>query len=90
MASFSIQWKKGAEKDLRNIQAEVIPRIIDAVEKLKDNPHPRGRRKLLGSQRNYRIRIGDHRVIYRVDKDSGTIIIFRVRHRREAYQNIDS
>ncbi|PIU23419.1 MAG: hypothetical protein CO103_01395 [Chloroflexi bacterium CG_4_9_14_3_um_filter_45_9] len=63
-----------------------IPRIIQAVESLTDNPFPSQCRKLRGSERDYRIQVGDHRVIYQVDVKTKVLTIYHVRHRREAYR----
>lgn len=40
MGSYEIQWKGSAERDLRNIDPQQIPRIIQAIECLVDNPFP--------------------------------------------------
>ena len=86
MDSYEIQWKDSAERDLRNIEPQQVPRIIKAVESLVDNPFPRQHRKLRGSERDYRIRVGDYRVIYQVDTKRKVLTIYHVRHRREAYR----
>ncbi|MCK4402197.1 MAG: type II toxin-antitoxin system RelE/ParE family toxin, partial [Dehalococcoidia bacterium] len=41
-------------------------------------------RKLRGSERDYRIRVGDYRVIYQVDVKTKGVTIYHVRHRGEA------
>ena len=86
MDSYEIRWKNSAEKDLRNIDPQQIPRIVTAVESLVDNPFPRQHRKLQGAEWDYRIRVGDYRVIYQVDTETKVVIIYHVRHRREAYR----
>jgi mRNA interferase RelE/StbE len=86
MDSYEIRWKRAAERDLRNIDLQQIPKIINAVESLVDNPFPPQRRKLRGSQRDYRIRVGDYRVIYQVDTEAKIVIIYYVRHRSQAYR----
>jgi mRNA-degrading endonuclease RelE of RelBE toxin-antitoxin system len=40
MDSFKIWWKRSAEKDLRSIDKQQIPRLIEAVESLSENPFP--------------------------------------------------
>ena len=86
MASFEILWKNSAEHDLRKIDRQYIPQILNAIEGLSENPFPTACRKLRGSESSYRIRIGDHRVIYQVDSRSKRVIVYHVRHRREAYR----
>lgn len=86
MASYEIQWKHSAEKDLRGIDKQYIPRILETVETLSNNPFPSQHRKLHGSESSYRIRIGDYRIIYQVDSENKLIVIYHVRHRKDAYR----
>lgn len=86
MDSYDIQWKKSAEKDLFNIDHQQIPRIIKSIESLIKNPFPKQCLKLHGTDKLYRIRIGDYRVIYQVDTNKFFLTIYYIRHRREAYR----
>jgi len=86
MGSYEIVWKNSAEKDLRSISRQQIPRIIRAIELLYSNPFPPRSHKLKGSDRDYRIRIGNYRILYRVDTKTKIIVIYHIRHRRETYQ----
>ena len=86
MASYKIEWKRSAEKDLRKIDRLRIPPIIEAVDALTTDPFPTGCRKLQGTEQQYRIRVGDYRVIYEVDSQINTVIIYRIRHRKDAYR----
>ena len=86
MAYYDIVWKHSAEKDLRKIDGSQIPKIIKAVELLSKNPVPPGVKKLVGSERAFRIRVGDYRVIYQFDIKEKLVIIEHVRHRKEAYR----
>ncbi|TKJ41371.1 type II toxin-antitoxin system mRNA interferase toxin, RelE/StbE family [candidate division TA06 bacterium B3_TA06] len=86
MASYNIRWKHSAEKDLRSIDPQHIPPIIEAVESLGDNPFPPHHRKLRGAERIYRIRIKDYRVIYQVDDKAKVVIVYHIRHRSQAYR----
>ena len=85
MASYEIQWKHSAEKDLRGIARHLIPRILETIDSLSDDPFPPQHRKLYGSESSYciRIRIGDYRVIYQVDVEKKIIVIYHVRHRKD-------
>jgi mRNA interferase RelE/StbE len=74
MASFNLQWRKSTRKDLRRIPREAVSRIIAEVEKLG------------GSERTYRIRVGDYRVVYELLRDEKIVEIQRVRHRKDVYR----
>jgi mRNA interferase RelE/StbE len=86
MASFSLQWRTSTKKDLRRIPRDAISRIVAEVAKLADEPLPRGSEKLTGSERTYRIRVGDYRVIYELLRDAKVVEIHRVRHRKDVYR----
>ncbi|MEC4684511.1 MAG: type II toxin-antitoxin system RelE/ParE family toxin [Nitrospirota bacterium] len=86
MGSYEVQWKHSAEKDLRSIDKQYIPRILEAIESLFDNPFTSQYRKLQGAESSYRIRVGDYRVIYQVDTEKKLIVIYHVRHRKDIYR----
>ena len=86
MASYEIEWKGSAERELRGIDRQYIPRILEAVETLAENPFPLQSNKLRGGELSYRLRVGDYRVIYQVDLEKRRIDIYHVRHRKEAYR----
>ena len=86
MASFSLQWRNSTRKDIRSLPRQEVVRIVAAVSQLADDPLPIGGQKLSGSERTYRIRVGDYRVIYEVFSDSHIIEVQRVRHRKDVYR----
>jgi len=86
MDCYDIQWKKSVEKDLRNIDPHQIPRIIKTVELLSKNPFPSQYRKLRDTERMYRIRPGEYRVIYEVNTKMKIITIYHIRHRKDVYR----
>ena len=71
-------------------QIEVLPhrfarRINEAIARLANEPRPVGARKLVGIE-GFRIRVGDYRILYTVNDESRLIVVYRVKHRREAYR----
>jgi mRNA interferase RelE/StbE len=86
MVSFQIEWKASASRELKRLDRSIVPRILEAVEHLAQNPFPQGCRKLKGSGDNYRIRVGDYRVVYEIVAERLLIEIIRVRHRKDVYR----
>ncbi|MCL5999563.1 MAG: type II toxin-antitoxin system RelE/ParE family toxin [Chloroflexi bacterium] len=74
-----------AERDIRKLPREIQARVTVRIEALKTNPRPHDVKKLEASD-EYRIRVGDYRVVYTIDDDIVTITIVRVGHRREVYR----
>ena len=83
---YEVYLERAAERDLNKLPAETFHRIIPRIHALAETPRLPGCRKLTGSDSDWRIRIGDYRVIYAIDDAEKTVRIFRVRHRREAYR----
>ena len=88
MGSYRIEFKRSAEQDIRRIEAAFIPNILKRVEALSDNPFPRQSVKLSGAEGTRRLRVGNYRVIYSVDRGTEAIVVHYVRHRREAYRRL--
>ena len=66
---------------LRRIHPVQERRIRDRIETLTDNPRPAGCLQLYEDV--YRIRIGDYRVIYKVDDEQLLVEIGQIEHRGE-------
>ena len=58
---------------------------MEKIEALVIEPRPNGCRKLRGAKDLWRIRMGDYRIVYGVDDRAQEITVFRIRHRREVY-----
>lgn len=88
MGSFEIEWKRSAIKELRKLPAEPRHRVVEAVESLAGDPRPHGSRKMVGSENNWRLRIGDYRVVYSVFDALLVIEVVRVGHRKDVYRDL--
>ena len=86
MAIYSVRWKTSALKDLKKLDRQVVPRVVEAVEALGAEPLPPHCRKLQGSEQSYRIRVGDYRVVYRVLESRLVVEVIRARHRKDVYR----
>jgi len=78
--------ERAAEKDLGRLSAENHRRVVDAMQALARNPRPPGCRKLVGSKHDWRIRVGDYRVVYEIADEIRIVRVNRVRHRGEVYR----
>ena len=83
--SYSLRFKKSAERELRKITKADLQRITQRIKELAAIPRPSGSEKLAG-QDSYRIRQGDYRIVYTVDDDHRLIEIIKIGHRREVYR----
>ena len=86
MGSFRVELTKSANKDLRGIDKQWIPKVFAALESLEAEPRPSGCKKLVGSHHTYRIRVGDYRVIYDIQDDVLVVLVIKIRHRKDVYR----
>lgn len=86
--SFRVFLESRAEKDLKKLPREIRARIFPAILDLKHNPRPAGVKKLSAEGEYYRLRVGDWRIVYEINNKQKKASVFRIRHRREAYQNL--
>lgn len=81
---YTVELKPRAIKDLRHIPREEASKIADALEVLADGFRGDVKR-LVRFMPEYRLRVGDYRVLFELE-DKTRIVVYRVRHRREAYR----
>jgi mRNA interferase RelE/StbE len=74
-----------AHKQIVSLPPRFAQRVNEAISKLASEPRPVGAKKLVGIE-GYRIRLGDYRILYRVNDESRLIVVYRVKHRREVYR----
>jgi len=78
--------ERSAEKDIKRLSPDVRLRVAKVLRNLANDPRPVGSRKLAGTKHDWRIRIGDYRVIYEIADVIRVVRVYRVRHRREVYR----
>ncbi len=83
---FEIFLERSVAKSLKNLPKDVINRIIPHIQSLKDDPKPSGSRKIVGTENDYRIRIGAYRVVYEIDVAHRRINIMAAGHRKDVYR----
>ena len=84
MGKYKLKVKKSAEKELRKIPKRDLLKIINKIQSLSDDPHPEGSIKL-SNQEKYRLRVGNYRVLYKVEDNILTIFIVKIGHRKDIY-----
>jgi mRNA interferase RelE/StbE len=83
---YSIVLARSASKELESLESKFVARVISRVMALSENPRPSGCKKLAGAGNVWRIRIGDYRVIHRVDDTASLVTVMVLRHRSKAYE----
>jgi mRNA interferase RelE/StbE len=87
--AWTIEFEPTALKELKKLGREPAARIIKTLEERiapLDDPRSLGA-VLVGDHAGYwRWRIGDYRVVARIEDERITILVVRVAHRREVYR----
>ncbi len=82
---YDVELKPRARKDLRRIAKPDAAQILVALNELKNDLQGDVKR-LTNFTPEYRLRIGDYRALFEI-KQANRIIVYRVRHRRDAYRS---
>lgn len=64
----------------------MIARIMARLERLASSARPPGCKKLKGGDKEWRIRVGDYRIVYEIDDAAKTVDVTRIAHRRDVYE----
>ena len=84
---YSIQFTSKAKKDLKKLNSQVQKRIIVAIESLQVNRHPQQFKPIVGKNiAQFRIRVGDYRILYDTYDQDKTVLILRIGHRKWIYK----
>jgi len=88
---FKIIYAKSVLKDLRKISKKNLPKIKMGIEELKNFPNISQIKHLRNHPlADYRLRIGNYRVLFDIDWDKKEIYILKIGHRRDVYKIINS
>jgi mRNA interferase RelE/StbE len=63
-------------------------RVNAAILALSEDPYPPGSKKLQGEEDLYRVRVGDYRVLYRVEDERLVVLVVNIGHRRDIYRSL--
>ena len=80
--SLKIIWDKNAHNSLNKFEPNISRRIFKKVEELSDNPFSKDIKRLKGSN-DFRLIVGDYRVVFSIEKEAITIL--KIGHRRNIY-----
>lgn len=80
-----IDFVKSAEKELRKLDKRLGKRLLEKIQKLGNDPYGQDGQKLAGSK-GYRVRLGNYRIVYIIDKFNKLVTIVKIGHRREIYR----
>jgi len=82
---YAVEFLPSAVRVLHKLAPDIQKRLVSSIEHLGVDPRPRGCKKLHGKPDLYRIRVGDYRVIYKVDDGVLRVLVVALGHRGGIY-----
>ena len=74
-----------ARKEFLALPPDIARKITQALQILEQNPRSHQSIKVSGGE-GYRLRAVDYRILYEIDDPAKKVIVYRIKHRREAYR----
>lgn len=87
MPAYRIVVLPTAARELAKLPRAIARRITAAIDALAADPRPAGVRKLAGGNGDqWRIRVGDYRVLYVIRDAELLVTVVKLAHRRQVYR----
>jgi mRNA interferase RelE/StbE len=82
---YSIEINSQPQKFIRTQSKHIQKRILKKIRSLAENPFPPKCVKIHAAPNLHRVRTGDYRIVYHVQREENRIIITKVGHRKDVY-----
>jgi len=86
VGDYSVEVKPAARTELEALPESVLARVLRKMDSLRSAPRPAGCKKLKGYKDQWRVRVGDWRVVYTIDDAAKLVSVTRIAHRGKVYQ----
>lgn len=90
MPAYSVQFVKSAQKEFDQLPAKLRSKTVEALTLLSQNPYSELLRvkRLKGTGELYRIRLGDYRIVYEIQKKRLIVVVIKIGHRSDVYKHL--
>jgi mRNA interferase RelE/StbE len=86
--AYRVVVEDGAARAIRKLGRDAQRQVVAKLERLADNPRPPGSKELEGTADLHRVRVGDYRIVYRVEDQVLLVLVVRVAHRSDVYRRL--
>ena len=86
MDSYLLEIKSSVRKELEALPDAVLARVTHKIDLLAHTPRPTGCLKLRGYKDQWRVRVGEWRVLYVIDDAAKVVNVTRIAHRKDVYE----
>lgn len=85
---WNVQYTASAKKEIETLDGSAKKIIKRAIEdKLMTDPLKFGLPLRRSLKNFFKLRVGDYRIIYQIENQEVTVLVFKVGHRREVYED---
>lgn len=83
--TFDVSYSNRSKKFLRKTDKVIVKRVIEKIEKLRENPVIHDTKTVEGSKGLFRVRVGDYRILYEVDYKNNLLGIIKIDKKPRVY-----
>jgi mRNA interferase RelE/StbE len=83
--AYAVEVARKVQKQASRLPVDVQSRVDVAIRGLGQDPRPPGCRRLSG-QDEWRIRVGDYRIVYEIHDDSERVLVLEIWHHQRGYR----
>jgi mRNA interferase RelE/StbE len=84
--TWRVEFRPSARAELRALDRSVQTRVLRSLAKLAINPRSSANVKAMKGSDQYRLRVGDWRVVYELHDAVLLVLVARVGNRRDVYR----
>ena len=84
--AYTVEILPAALKELDGLPSAIQRRLAQRIDALASEPRPSGIKRLVGAPGVFRLRVGEFRVLYRIDDPVQRVTVEKVGHRRDVYR----
>ncbi|RLJ01680.1 MAG: type II toxin-antitoxin system RelE/ParE family toxin [Candidatus Aenigmatarchaeota archaeon] len=84
MSNYQLEYTKLFIKKLKKFESRIKDRILQAIENILDNPY-NGSQLIFSKEKLWKWRVGNYRIIYKIEESKPKIVLIIVDHRKRVY-----
>ena len=86
--SYVVRIAPAARHEIKRLSKQNQRRVVAVMQGLAVNPRTHGYTPVEGFDGLFKVRVGDYRVIYKIEDEELLVVIVRVRHRSDVYRQL--
>jgi mRNA interferase RelE/StbE len=83
---YAIQFLETAVEELAGLPQDAQRQILKRIDSVKNDPRPAGIKQLKGPEKFLRLRLGDYRVIYLIERKQVVVLVVKIGDRKDVYE----